>query len=1411
MTHNTSHSPWFGPLAALIGYLLAISPSSASNIQSHPDASGENRPVVGESANGIPVVDITSPGEDGVSHNVYQQLDVDKAGVVFNNGRRVSTSKLAGQIGANPALAGGTADLILNEVRAASPSQLAGYLEIGGDAADLVIANPAGITCNGCGFINAERAMLTTGRPSFDNERWTGLEVRDGRIRIEGDGMDASRTAEADLLARAVEINAGIWADDLDVTAGAGHYDRFGRLIGPINTDTSSPQWGIDTARLGGMYAGKIRLVANEHGVGVRNAGDVAAGPNGLSITADGKLVNSGTTTAAGTTALRAEGITNTGAIHAERRLSLDRVNTLDNREGRIAGQADITTDAGVIDNRDGEILAGDALTLTLDTSLRNGAGLLYGRHNLTLSTPLMTGEGLWLSDGDIKATIRGNHRHQGEIAAGRNLSLTVEGTLDNADRLTAAGQAGIEADEVNNLASSEITAGALEITAESDLENHGLIDGHEIRVAATTIENSADGRIYGDQLSVTAHHLLNLGNEGSAATLAARSQLRLATDELKNRNEALILSAGDMLIEGHDKAFVDHLLNEGASIEALGDLSITAGHIDNRNGGLVTAQVDEPTVYRQFVQPKGSHHRYPRSECHGIGGGQDDNYCNGYPGSFEDYTLFQFNETTSRTKVTKTDPATIRSGGDLHLTGGELMNEDSHVIAGGDLLADLDDLDNRATRGQDITRRVGTSRFTTVESCGLFGSDHCREWHGTSSYRPAPEYGTPYDLPTVTYIDKESTNPALSTIPGAAGTSPSKNPTLPKASLFHIQRGNPNTPLIETDPRFASYRHWYGSEAMLDALARDPAYTQKRLGDGFYEQSIVRQQIVEETGQRHLDGFADDEAQFRALIDAGISFGRDLDLAPGVHLSAEQLAQLTADIVWLEEETVAVDGKARQVLVPHLHLADEPTHLGGRQGLIAGMNLNLTVAGTATNRGNLAASDTLALSANRIENLGGKIRAGRTRLTAGTDIRQRGGTIRGQQALSLAAGRDITLEADTRKGENRVDASDFTRDHVVDRGRLGVTGNDGVLSVTAGRDIRLQAAEITHAGKGGSTTLAAGRDIELATATESRDEHIVWDPDNRLVQGNSREIGATIDTEGDLGLTAGRDLDARAANLDSTSGDVAIAAGNDIRLESGRATSHWEEAHRIETDGLLSSKVSTSLDSSTADRSVASTVGGDQVTLVAGRDVSIQGSHVISDRGTQVGAGGDVQLLADRDEQTRYHFHQKSRSGLFSNGGLSVTLGDQRISATDDLARQTTAPSNLASIDGGVTVRAGETYRQTGSDVLAPGGDIDIRAGRVEITEARETATSRHQREMEQSGLAVSLSSPVIDAGRSIQRMASAADRTDSGRMKALAAASAGLAGMDAYNRIDTGLALENGNVAQKAGGLEVSLSLGS
>ena len=90
-----------------------------------------------------------------MSHNQFKDYNVGPNGVILNNGNgAMVNTQLGGIIVGNPNLKGGAANVILNEVNGGSPSQLRGYTEVAGQSAKVIVANPYGVTCSGCGFIN---------------------------------------------------------------------------------------------------------------------------------------------------------------------------------------------------------------------------------------------------------------------------------------------------------------------------------------------------------------------------------------------------------------------------------------------------------------------------------------------------------------------------------------------------------------------------------------------------------------------------------------------------------------------------------------------------------------------------------------------------------------------------------------------------------------------------------------------------------------------------------------------------------------------------------------------------------------------------------------------------------------------------------------------------------------------------------------------------------------------------------------------------------------------------------------------------------------------------------------------------------------------------------------------------------
>ncbi|CAI1833039.1 DUF637 domain-containing protein [Serratia plymuthica] len=287
------------PLPRSISYLLIyltalqpLHPAFAAGI----NAANGNTQVVIKPGN-VPVVNIATPNGAGISHNTYKDFNVGAPGAVLNNATQGGKTQLGVDIiNGNPNLKGKPADLIINEVTGGSRSELQGKLEVFGNKANVMIANPNGISCDGCGFINAPGVTLTTGKPQFDKQgALEALEVKKGAVTIGGKGLDGNSADYVDIISRATELNGKINANNLSLTQGANRVSFKDGTVKPIKGDGAKPQLAVDTKALGGMYANKIRLVANEDGVGV-NLKDLTSKQRDVTLSVNGKISLNGTT-----------------------------------------------------------------------------------------------------------------------------------------------------------------------------------------------------------------------------------------------------------------------------------------------------------------------------------------------------------------------------------------------------------------------------------------------------------------------------------------------------------------------------------------------------------------------------------------------------------------------------------------------------------------------------------------------------------------------------------------------------------------------------------------------------------------------------------------------------------------------------------------------------------------------------------------------------------------------------------------------------------------------------------------------------------------------------------------------------------------------------------------------------------
>lgn len=585
----------FAVMGALGLVSLSAAPAWAAGIVADPSAPGGQRPMVMESANGTPLVNIQAPSAAGVSHNTYNQFDVDGRGAILNNAGSNSQTQLGGWVEGNPYLGNGSARVILNEVNASNPSQLRGYVEVAGKRAEVVIANPAGITCDGCGFINADRSTLTTGRAQLENGQITGYRVEGGTLSISGKGLDARDSDYTDLIARTVEVNAGVWASDLKVTAGRNHVNAANTQATALADDGSAkPEVAIDVAALGGMYAGKIKLVGTEAGVGVRNAGQIGAMAGDVVVSADGKLVNQGAISSASALQVAAGAVDNSGSAYAKGSLEVTSAGSVTN-SGVLAGQGDVNIQAATLSNSKASLLAAGV----------DSAGKSSGNARLQARAEQIAANGQVHASGTLDLQGKSIDLHGSQTQAGDMRLNATQGDLDLAgSQLNSAGTLNASASGTLRSDSAKVNVGNLQLTARhianagGELLQTGL--GASSIQAAGTLDNH-DGRIAsnGQDLTLQASHL---NNQQGKVEHAGSGQLTVQADQFDGKagilasNGSLQLTAQDaVLAQGQTQArklVLDTrtldtrdgtvIATQGGTLEVR-----SAQHLDNRGGTL--------------------------------------------------------------------------------------------------------------------------------------------------------------------------------------------------------------------------------------------------------------------------------------------------------------------------------------------------------------------------------------------------------------------------------------------------------------------------------------------------------------------------------------------------------------------------------------------------------------------------------------------------------------------------------------------------------------------------------------------------------------------------------------------------------------------------------------------------------
>lgn len=522
----------------------------------------------GQAANGVPVVNIATPSASGISHNLYKRFEVDPQGLILNNSGQPVNTQIGGYIPGNAHLGSGSARLILNEVGGSLPSQLNGYVEVAGQKAEVVIANPSGITCNGCGFINTSVGTLTTGKPLFDSDgSLNGFRVEDGQLYFEGAGLNASNTDRLNLFSRALVLNAELHAKDLKIITGSNQVVYETGTATSIGSSSTAPAFAIDSSSLGGMYANRIRLIGTEAGVGMRLAGPVAAMNGNLEIT------NSGDVRIVRASAKQAV------SIRTDRDLAIDADGGIE-RAGISSGAALTLTAASGITLADGVAVTGAATRITSESIFTGNNSEIAARDALTIEAENQQLSGTIASQKTITMT-GGDIANRGNIAATTGLGISA-GSLNNSGHISSTSGSGrlTIAGELRNDQGQIQQGGTLDITAASISNvNGGIAANGTLVVSATNISvNNNGGLLQGNEgVTLTA---VGLTNQSGEIASNKHISLMLGDGAVDNRN-GLIETAGEIALQAKGL-----LQNTGGQFRSGEDLTFVVDAFDRASAG---------------------------------------------------------------------------------------------------------------------------------------------------------------------------------------------------------------------------------------------------------------------------------------------------------------------------------------------------------------------------------------------------------------------------------------------------------------------------------------------------------------------------------------------------------------------------------------------------------------------------------------------------------------------------------------------------------------------------------------------------------------------------------------------------------------------------------------------------------
>ena len=960
-----------------------------------------------------------------------------------------------------------------------------------------------------------------------------------------------------------------------------------------------------------------------------------------------------------------------------------------------------------------------------------------------------------------------------------------------------------------------------LTVDSTGKLQNTGTIAATDADVTTKSFEQMNRGKLYVDTAKITTDSVIQKGNTETkdAPVMIAQKDLSIATNSIVNTDGSVIKAEGKLQLgktmdsTGTVSGKIDSIVNTASTIEFGQGGALYAKSVDNKNGGITLKRVavGEKEHIKNEVAPSGSIKRYQLSEERIYLDHEQipkdkvvihtrENLQLSINGEYyENWTKYEYDRTREKDVVDTSNPGRIISGGDLHMDVDHMVNEASQISAAGDITGTVGHYEQSNPKGNEYITEDGTATSY---------SRRRRRGRDTTNIRTANYKNTivnPTDVPVAVYgshVENSTSDAAVDT------------------SLLHSMSQlstNPNTTyVIETDPNFTNRRNFLSSDYVLSRLKLDPMNIQKRLGDGYYEQQLVMQELMRQTGKSRLQSGLSAEEQYRQLMDAGISVTKSQSIALGRGLTEAEQKNLKEDVVLLVSKAVVLpNGKTETVLVPTLYLAPNTKRVEGAANLQA-QSINLSVD-TMHNSGSIVADKDVTITGNTIHNDNGLIKGNTTTVIANDEVRNTQGTIMGNDTVSVYAKKDVINEGGTITQTNAAGSTKVTagRDVIntgvqyeaanskvewnsrnnrretmtgVDQGRIGGAGE---TTVVAGRDVSMAAGVITSDV---NTHVAAGHSVTMKAmnATHELEEHRFDKGKSGGGHSQTTESHDLVNAQSSVGSSIeGKNVSVVASDAVQLEGSQLLAAdtvkvsGNTVELNTAKANSTVNHVYLDKKKSLVKRESTNAVDDATTTAVTGSTVSGKDIQITSAQDVTGQSAQIIGEHTVDVTAGGKVELGADKAITDGTSVYRHKKSGLLGSTGIGFTIGKEKHNIDEANHEESTVRNTIASTKGTVTVKANDTVRLTSADIVAKEGAV-LEGSAVTLDGNVDHNHMTHDERYKKTGLTVSLGGAIANTLTNATRTIKQAGSRDDKRLAALELNEARQQLQDGYAAVD-------------------------